>query len=379
MSNQNSPVKVHYFPRDSVFWAYHLTTLALLITTQIILAIVIGDAKRFLLFEVISFSIWVTSFTLAVLYFRYRYKIDQWGQFATPHLVRKSFIQTIILGLLIVLLMGFVSLPPFWQELYAEKIKTQPDLTVERYFLMLLLGNWASSSIFVMGWVFIYIGISNSRVAKQSEVDNLRLQNSLKAAQLNNLSNQLNPHFLFNSLNNIRFMIHENPQQADSVITSLSEVLRYSLESNGSDKVSLAKELQVIERYIDIVEIQYEDRLRFTRQIDPSAELALIPPMMLQMLIENSVKHGLEHLQEGGEIVLRAEIKDEQLSLTVENDIAGNLTHARADDDQSTGLGLSNIRQRLEILYSGAATLNSGISADRYVVSIELPLERVAR
>jgi LytS/YehU family sensor histidine kinase len=116
----------------------------------------------------------------------------------------------------------------------------------------------------------------------------------------NQLASQLNPYFLFNSLNNIRFMLHENASLADSNIVALSEILRYALESAQHTKVRLSRELDIVRRYVEIVRAQYEDRLRFTLHAEPAHEACLVPPMALHLLVENAVKHGLDHLRDGG-------------------------------------------------------------------------------
>lgn len=105
----------------------------------------------------------------------------------------------------------------------------------------------------------LYVGITSRRKTKQIEVVNLRLQNSLKEAELSSLSNQLNPHFLFNVLNNIRFMIHEDAINAEKMLMSLSGVLRYSLDSSKNDLVPLIEELDISRSYIDLIQIQFEE------------------------------------------------------------------------------------------------------------------------
>jgi LytS/YehU family sensor histidine kinase len=250
-----------------------------------------------------------------------------------------------------------------------EEQKKYPELTSQKLLLKIYFGNIFSSSFLIIAWSFIYIGITNARKAKASQLDNLRLQNNLKEAQLSSLSNQLNPHFLFNSLNNIRFMIHENAEQADNMITALSEVLRYSLESSQHEKRLLSKEVEVIQRYIEIVNIQFEDRLNFTMDIPDSLMDMPVPPMFLQMLIENAVKHGLEQMQHGGDISVTAVSRAENTEFCVVNDIPEN----GSSESNSTGLGLKNIQQRLSLLYAGNASIEAKQVANKFQVKICLP------
>ena len=215
----------------------------------------------------------------------------------------------------------------------------------------------------------LYIGITSRRKTKQVEIDNLRLQNSLKEAELSSLSNQLNPHFLFNALNNIRFMIHEDADNAEKMLMSLSGVLRYSLESSKNEKVPLKEELEISRLYIDLIKIQFEHRLQFEIDI-PDALLAChLPPMVLQMLLENAVKHGLENIREGGKIEVDAALESQIMTLRVCNDLPTDY----AEKQSEPGIGLFNIDQRLDLLYAGRGSLETDIVGNRFCVTVTIP------
>ena len=220
----------------------------------------------------------------------------------------------------------------------------------------------------------LYIGITSRRKTKQVELDNLRLQNSLREAELSSLSNQLNPHFLFNALNNIRFMIHEDATNAEKMLMSLSGVLRFSLDSSRNDLVALIEEIDISRSYIDLIQIQFEERLSF--KLDVSAELnsCTLPPMVLQMLLENAVKHGLDNIREGGEISVTAELKDEILNLTVINNLPTeeNLKKGTSPNRES-GIGLINIEQRVDLLYGDRGVIKTHIEDNRFIVNIQIP------
>lgn len=362
-------MNITFFPRDTKFWMYHCSLLSIFLSIQIAVSFFMEEFENLWLFHLISIIGWTFSFTIAVLLYRRLYKINNWQEEVMFLLFVKSVLLAIVLAHLMFAFYSLLSFPPFWEELLLEEQKKSPELTSQKLFLRIYFGNIFSSSFLIIAWSFIYIGITNARKAKASQLDNLRLQNSLKEAQLSSLSNQLNPHFLFNSLNNIRFMIHENAEQADNMITALSEVLRYSLESSQHEKRLLSKEVEVIQRYIEIVNIQFEDRLNFSMDIPNSLMDMSVPPMFLQMLIENAVKHGLEQMQHGGEISVSAVSRAESAEFSVVNDIPEN----GPSESSSTGLGLKNIQQRLSLLYAGNASIEATHVANTFQVKISLP------
>lgn len=170
-------------------------------------------------------------------------------------------------------------------------------------------------------------------------------------SQLRALRGQLNPHFLFNSLNSLRALIMENPDRAASMVTGLSEILRYSLASDRQATVSLAEELGVIDDYVDVERVRFEERLRIERSVDPRALDTQVPPMILQTLVENAVKHGISMVPGGGVVGLDAQLRDGRLKVVVSN--TGKFTPS-ADN---SGFGLQNAAERLRLLYGDRASL----------------------
>ena len=359
--------RMTFFPRDLQFWSYHGAGLALFILTDIVMGFILVDKPRMPVFESLSLIIWAIGFTFSALTLRIKY--TQWSTlgWSTPMLVIRLIALVMLLALCMFLAMSATTVPPYWDQLMARELAVNANQTPSGYFTQMLVGNWFSGSIILSCWLFIYIGISKSREVKKSQLINLRLQNSLKEAQLSSLSNQLNPHFLFNSLNNIRFMIHENADQADDLITSLSQVLRYSLESSQHEKLPLHKELDIIHRYVEIVSIQFEKRFRFTMDIPEKLHNYLIPPMLLQ----NAVKHGVEQMEEGSTVEVNAKQDGDLFHIEVVNDAP---KQARLDTI-GTGLGLDNIEQRLNLLYGSNAKLSAKLEGDLFRVVISLPIE----
>lgn len=216
----------------------------------------------------------------------------------------------------------------------------------------------------------MYVGITTKRTEKEVTLKNLRLENSLKEAKLSSLTSQLNPHFLFNSLNNIRFKIHEAPTVADDMITALSEILRYSLESYDNGKVRLEQELEVVHRYIEVITLHLEERLDFQLTVSPSLYDNLIPPMCLQLLVENAIRHGIENIKERSTLTIESIEHWDSIDIIVRNPTVEKPPHSNR-----SGIGLANIRQRLQLLYNGRASITTIEDNGYFTATLSLPKE----
>jgi len=190
--------------------------------------------------------------------------------------------------------------------------------------------------------------IGHFQESGERERRTLELESRLTQANLQTLKMQLQPHFLFNTLNSISSLVHENPDAADGMIGSLSEFLRSTLEVSGSNEVPLRKELDFVDRYLEIQETRFGDRLRVCREIDPTATDALVPPLILQPLVENAIRHGVESRETGGTVILFAWREGAVLHLEICDDgegLGGQMLRA------GNGIGLSNTKARLQELY----------------------------
>jgi len=362
---------LRFFPRERQFWLYHCSAVAcgLLVTIGMNLA-----WGGFAAYEVSTSICWVPLYTAAVLAFRWLYQRCGGDGVRMGWLIAWAVLYSAVAGALMAALLqaGMVAL--FWDVFVAKYAAAKLPLDYASFLFMRIREQGPQNQLFILVWSFMYISVTAVRRVRQTETHNLRLQNNLKEAQLSSLSNQLNPHFLFNSLNNIRFMIHEDARRADSMITALSEILRYSLESSRSEKVSLGNELAIIGQYIAIVKTQLEERLAFSMEIDPALHEALVPPMVLQMLAENAIKHGLEHLHGGGALSISGTRDGMRLVFDISND-----TPARTDKKENgMGIGLRNIAQRLALLYGERASLDVTHGESHFEVRLMLPLERAA-
>ncbi|WP_282068885.1 sensor histidine kinase [Olleya namhaensis] len=222
--------------------------------------------------------------------------------------------------------------------------------------------------IYFMVWTVFYVAIKGLMQLNRTREKRLELETSLKESQLNTLKGQINPHFMFNSLNNIRGLMLEDVDRARNMLTNLSETLRYSLTKSEENAILLEDELEMVENYIEISKIQFEDRLQFITNIDQASLNKQIPPMIIQMLVENALKHGISNLKKGGQVCLSTTISDNQLQIEVSN--SGTLqTH-----EDSTKLGLKNIKRRLELLYDKSATFSLNEIDNQVVATIKMPL-----
>lgn len=205
-------------------------------------------------------------------------------------------------------------------------------------------------AIFLFFWTVSYITIKLYFFYQDNRLERARLATIVKESQLNTLKGQINPHFMFNSLNNIRGLMLEDVDKSREMLTRLSDMLRYSLTKNNIDGIKLSEEFEMVENYISLSKIQLENRLVFQTNIASETLDAKIPPMIVQMLIENAVKHGVSELKKGGVIRLNTKVEDNSLYIEVIN--SGKLS----DKNSSTKIGLENIKQRLSLLYGEKAS-----------------------
>ncbi|WP_019947888.1 sensor histidine kinase [Hymenobacter aerophilus] len=238
------------------------------------------------------------------------------------------------------------------------------------------LGYALNVNLLLWLWEGFYFGWHYLNRSRQAEVDKWKLTAAVREAEMRTLKTQINPHFMFNGLNNIRALVMEDPARARAMITHLSDLLRYSIQLNSTEQVPLARELEIVEHYLQLEAIQLEERLRYSLDVDPAALPVLIPPMTVQLLIENAIKHGLAPRPEGGTIQLTAQLND---SSTLHLRVRSTGNYAPAPGHQ--GVGLRNARERLALLFGPAAHLhlaNDPHAPDTVVAHLQLPVQPVA-
>lgn len=237
----------------------------------------------------------------------------------------------------------------------------------ERLTTPALLGGMFNMSSVILLWALIYFAVHYFENYKKAEIESLIWENAVKEFELRTLKAQLNPHFMFNAMNSIRALIREEPQSAQTAVTKLSNILRYSLKIERTETVPLEEELATVSDYLDLERIRFEERLKYDIQIDPKSAKIEIPPMMVQTLVENGIKHGISKRTEGGEIVIQTLISDSKLHIRIKN--SGNIDPESLK--HSSGFGIQNTKHRLSLIYGGDAYFNIS-NENNNTVSAEL-------
>ena len=231
-------------------------------------------------------------------------------------------------------------------------------------FLGMLTGGTRYLSI----WLLAFHLYHYARHSRQAEIDQTKYEKLAIAAQFKRLNAELNPHFLFNSLNSVKALILENPEDARKALDLLSEMLRNSLRFSNQKRIPLSEELKSISSYLALEKIRFEERLQYQIDIPEDIQQIPIPPLSLYNLVENAVKHGIAKSKSGGRISVSAKKAGDTIHLTVLND--GQLA-----EKLNRGIGLKNTRKRLELVYGPDATLDLRNANTRQVSSsLTLPI-----
>ncbi len=249
----------------------------------------------------------------------------------------------------------------------AAALAAFPDFANTIYFFFVLLC-----------WSALYFGIPSYRDLARERERLLRAEARAHEARLAALRLQLQPHFLFNALNAVSTLVADGrPAEANRMLARLSDFLRATLERKDAAEVPLVDEVAFTRQYLEIEEVRFGDRLRVEVDVDPAARAALVPPMILQPLVENAVRHAVVPRTRGGAIGIVAARENGYLRLDVHDDGPGPAPGEEGGGRESTGrpgLGLANTRQRLEELYGKNAELTLGASArGGLAVSLRLP------
>ena len=230
------------------------------------------------------------------------------------------------------------------------------------------LQNVLNAIVPYLFWSAIYFGFHYLQNYKKTEIQNLRWEASSKDIELNKLKSQLNPHFMFNSMNSIRALIDEDPAKAKEAVTQLSNILRNTLLMNKNKEIFLEEELRIVKDYLALEHIRYEERLKYNFDIEEGALKKIVPPLIVQAQVENAIKHGISKLPKGGEVNVNAKLIDKNLFIEINN--TGQLSNEQSE----TGFGLLNSKQRLELLYGNKATIEIANTNNNEVsVKIKIP------
>ncbi len=257
---------------------------------------------------------------------------------AIPRLVLTSIVLSALLGFVTILTqVGLLFL-----------YRTVPDtISISKeVYISTLLGYLV---IFVL-WTLIYFAFHYFLNHKKAEIENLKWQASMTEIELNKLKSQLNPHFVFNSMNSIRALVDEDPAKAKEAVTQLANILRNTLMMGRNKLVPFNDEMKVVRDYLSLESIRLEERLQIRIDASPECSAFEVPPLMVQTLVENGIKHGIARLTQGGTLQIRAWTLADQMHLEIRN--SGQY---KGNTDSETGFGIANTIQRLALLYNDKA------------------------
>jgi signal transduction histidine kinase len=257
----------------------------------------------------------------------------------------------------------------------------------ETPFTVLLLGVFFFDLMLLGAWSALYFAINYFLQVEEKADQLMRMENQATSAQLAMLRYQLNPHFLFNTLNSISTLVLlKETEPANAMLSRLSSFLRYTLVNEPSGRVTVAQEVETLKLYLDIEKMRFEERLRPVFDIDPQTSDAMLPSLLLQPLVENSIKYAVTPLEEGADIVVKTRLVGERLRITVsdtgpglqDNDAQRKMRQMAV---KSTGVGLTNIRDRLAQAYGDdhRFEIRSKQDISGFTVLIDIPCERKAQ
>jgi len=278
--------------------------------------------------------------------------------------VRLPFLQLaprVLLSVFVLaLIMTAVNLP-------IDRIIVPTYFVDEPWIVMGYIMTWGKT---MLAWVLSYTVYHYVERTRDAEIEQILLKTSIRDTEAKVLRSQLNPHFMFNALNSIRALVYENPTKAQQSITQLSNLLRNSLLADRRKTVELREEIKTVDDYLSLEKVRYEERLQSHIELDPRTLFWQVPPMMLQTLVENAIKHGVSKGVSGGFVEVTSRLDDEKLRLSIRN------TGVLGDKEASGGFGLANTSQRLDLLYGPEATFTIGQEDDTTVrADIVIPIQ----
>lgn len=243
-----------------------------------------------------------------------------------------------------------------------DSLNLMPDRLKKLSIFNLTLRATFGSFLFLIIWNLIYFTYHYILKSQQEQFDKIRLQALVKELELKTIKARINPHFIFNALNSIRALVDENPTRARQAITELSNLLRSSMQVEKVETTPLERELDIVRDYLALEHIRFEDRLNIEYEIDEDTLGQPIPPMMLQTLVENAIKHGISKKIAGGVVKISSDFKDDHHELIVKN--TGHLNGNFNPD----GFGISSTLSRLTLIYGDKAHFEIRNSAEKDMV-----------
>ncbi|HET7180372.1 MAG TPA: histidine kinase [Chryseosolibacter sp.] len=330
-----------------VYWTFQIGGWLLYAAVQIIGSILaLGETSSdriiFLFFESLL-PFLVTHVARVVL------KPSKWLNIGVPRLISRVLSMSLLLGLIYYFLRIPLSL---LLGIYDKNVLFDP------------ISIWGLSSVYAVIFFLWYVLYFTFHYFDQYN-KGLKYEASMVQIELNNLKSQLNPHFIFNALNSIRALVDENPLKSKQAINQLSTILRSSLASDKKGLTKFADELKIVRDYLGLEGIRFEERLKAEFEIDPDSNRFYVPPLMIQTLVENGIKHGISRLTEGGVIQLQTVVDRDRLKIRIRN--SGRLVNGERSG--MSGIGLKNTVQRLKLIYGDEASFRIVNEKDNFVLT----------
>lgn len=340
--------------KERLYWTLQIGGWLLYAAVQIFGGVLVFGAERvstrgiiFLLFEAVCCLLF--THTLRQLINKWR-----WFNLGLPRLIPRVMLSIVTLAFALYVARVVISFP-----LGDFKPEVAFDITN-------FLGLTGVYAIIFLLWSVMYFVYNYFERYNKS----LKLEASIREIELSNLKSQLNPHFIFNAMNSIRALIDENPEKCKQAVNQLSNILRSSLTTGKRGLTAFEDELRIVKDYIGLEQIRFEERLKAEFEIDDESLDFLVPPLMVQTLVENGIKHGISKLTEGGFIQLKTLVHNNRLKIQIRN----SGVYVNGERKTTKGLGLDNTMQRLKLIYGGDATFKIVTEKNKFVlVEIEIP------
>ena len=337
------------------YWVSQITGWSFFVIINLIIIAALG---RFTWQTSIVYLVICLSGLILTHQYRHYIKKNNWINLPIKHMLPRVLIACLIIGSVIYIL-------AFGSDYALGQFKS------DEFKIASPLAGIINLSGVVAIWSLIYFSFHYFQNYKRAEIESYIWEAAVKDFELKTLKSQLNPHFMFNALNSIRALIEEDPKSAQTAVTKLSNILRYSLKIERNETVPLDEEMQTVADYLALEAMRLEERIKYKISVDPKSAKIEIPPMMIQTLVENGIKHGIAKRTNGGEIFVTTKLENSNLYINIKNS-------GQIEEDllkQSNGFGISNTKQRLNLIYGDAAKFEIKYNSDDSVsAEITIPV-----
>jgi two-component system LytT family sensor kinase len=339
--------------RTQIYWLSQLTGWGLFVLGNIISASIQAEVIPGL--YIVSLFILINGILVTHIFRNLVVKL-KWSSLNIPQLIPRMLLSAVLMSLAFTLFNSVLT------DLLSGNIPLLTSLFTATFGLNAL--NF--TALFLL-WEIIYFAVHTFENWKKEEILNLELRAAKTEIELNSLRAQMNPHFVFNSMNSIRALVDENPEKAKMAITMLSGMLRGSLTMGRFQTIPLRQEFELVEKYIALEKIRFEERLMVNLHVEEDVMETEIPPFVVQTLVENGIKHGISSRIEGGRLTLDARRISDEVVITITN------TGTYLPKENHDGIGIPNILTRLEMIYGRDAEMDIRQLGPDVVVQLKIP------